>query len=176
MIISHSKKFILFSPWKTASSTTNTRLNSYNQSPYSSFFHFNKNLNRIVHQHMICADFMSLPERKLKYLLGSFVRNPYDKVYSGFQQLQKDLKNQPSFEYESPWVMNHVMRQLSENSAQLRQAQYDFDGWVTLLTEEQIYEAGRNSNFPLHPAHYWTHIADKKYRIKLQKIYKIENT
>ena len=125
---------------------------------------------------MICADFMSLPERKLKYLLGSFVRNPYDKVYSGFQQLQKDLKNQPSFEYESPWVKNHVMRQLSENSAQLRQAQNDFDGWVTLLTEEQIYEAGRNSNFPLHPAHYWTHIADKKYRIKLQKIYKIENT
>ena len=38
--------------------------------------------------------------------------------------------------------------------------------------EEQIYETGNNSNFPLHPAHYWTHIATEK---KVDFIGKVEN-
>lgn len=50
------------------------------------------------------------------------------------------------------------MKQLAENFAQLSRAQFKFDDWLQLVSEDQIYEAGRNSNFPLHPAYYWTHL------------------
>ena len=36
----------------------------------------------------------------------------------------------------------------------------EFQRVLGLLRDEQVYEVGRNTNFPLHPAHYWTHIAD----------------
>lgn len=78
------------------------RLEEYNDSPYDRFFYFNSYLNRIVHQHIICADFACLPESKLGYFTASFVRNPYDRVYSGFRQLQKDLREQPHAIYAEP--------------------------------------------------------------------------
>jgi hypothetical protein len=46
------------------------------------------------------------------------------------------------------------------NFAQLCRAGFDFDAWLASVRDEQIYEVGRNTNFPLHPAYYWTHIAD----------------
>jgi hypothetical protein len=55
------------------------------------------------------------------------------------------------------------MRQLENNLAQLRAANFQFDEWLHLVGEEQIYEAGFNTNFPLHPAHYWTHIAGNTF-------------
>jgi hypothetical protein len=54
------------------------------------------------------------------------------------------------------------MKQLAENFAQLCNASFRFDEWLDLVGDDQIYEAGRNTNFPLHPAHYWTHIAGRK--------------
>ncbi len=54
------------------------------------------------------------------------------------------------------------MKQLAENFAQLCAAQFDFNKWLDIICDEQIYEIGRNTNFPLHPAHYWTHIATKQ--------------
>jgi hypothetical protein len=62
--------------------------------------------------------------------------------------------------------------QLAENFSQLCQAGFEFNKWISLLREEQIYEIGCNSNFPLHPAHYWTHISDEK---KVNFIGKVEN-
>ena len=162
MIISHKKRFVMFLPWKTASQTTALRLEPYNESPYEIFFYFNTYLNRIVHQHLTCADFACLPESELGYSVASFVRNPYDRVYSGFRQLQKDIHQQPHFNYPEPWIRNHVMKQLAENFAQLCQAQFKFNEWLELVTEEQIYEIGRNTNFPLHPSHYWTHMAGQQ--------------
>ena len=151
-------------PWKTASQTMALRLEPYNESSYSRFFYYNKYLNRVVHQHLTCADFSCLPESKLGYFTASFVRNPYDRVYSGFRQLQKDIEIQPQAHghYPSPWIERHVMKQLEENLEQFKKAEFKFDNWLELVSEEQIYEAGRNSNFPLHPAYYWTHIADKQ--------------
>jgi hypothetical protein len=162
MIISHSKKFVMFLPWKTASQTILARLENFNESPYSRFFSFNSHLNRVVHQHLTCSDFNCLPEVNLGYFSASFVRNPYDKVYSGFRQLQKDIEQQPLMKFESPWVKELVLTQLTENTKMLAKANYNFDNWVELIDEYKIFEQGRNTNFPLHPAHYWTHIAGKK--------------
>jgi hypothetical protein len=65
--------------------------------------------------------------------------------------------------FTKPWIRELVLKQLEENDAQLRKAEYEFDNWVTLLTEDQIYEAGRNSNFLLHLCHYWTHVGGLQY-------------
>lgn len=162
MIISHKNRFVMLSPWKTASQTVNLRLQGCNESPYDRFFYFNTHLNRVVHQHITCADFLCLPESKLGYFTASFVRNPYDRVYSGFRQLQADIQKQPLSHYPESWIRDLVMKQLAENFSQLCLAQFKFDEWLELVTDEQIYEAGRNTNFPLHPAHYWTHVAGKQ--------------
>ena len=162
MVISHEKRFVLLLPWKTASQTLSLRLGPYNDSPYEPFFYFNAYLNRVVHPHVTCSEFACLPESKLGYLLAAFVRNPYDRVYSGFRQLQVDLRTHPHATYSERWVHVHVMEQLSENFAQLLRAEFDFDRWVDRLDEEQIYEVGRNTSFPLHPAHYWTHVAGQQ--------------
>jgi hypothetical protein len=163
MVISHSKKFVMFLPWKTASQTMSLRLQPFNDSPYNPFFYFNAYLNRVVHQHLTCAEFVCLPESRLGHVAVSFVRNPYDRVYSGFHQLQKDIREQPFFDYPNRWIRDLVMNQLSENFSQICQAGFQFDRWVELIRDEQIYEIGRNSNFPLHPSHYWTHIAGEQF-------------
>jgi hypothetical protein len=165
MIISNSKKFAMFLPWKTASQTMVARLQQFNETPYSRFFEFNRYLNRVVHQHMTCADFLGLPESKLEgYFIGSFVRNPYDRAYSGFRQLQIDIAQQRAADYyPSNWIRSLVMKQLDEIESQLRTANYEFDAWFLSVSEEQIFETGRNTNFPLHPSHYWTHIADTQF-------------
>jgi Sulfotransferase family len=162
MIISHQKRFVMFLPWKTASQTMSVRLLRYNDSPYDSFFYFNPYLNRVVHQHLTCAEFACLPESKLGYFAASFVRNPYDRVYSGFRQLQKDIREQTRAVYPEPWIRDHVMKQLSENFSQLCQAGFDFDRWMGWLGDEHVYELGRNTNLPIHPSHYWTHIAGRQ--------------
>jgi hypothetical protein len=151
-------------PWKTASQTMALRLEQYNECRYSRFFYYNEYLNRVVHQHITCADFACLPESKLGYLVASFVRNPYDRVYSGFRQLQKDIEIQPQAHghYPTPWIERHVMKQLAENQEQFKKANFQFDQWLGSITQEQVYEAGRNSNFPLHPAYFWTHVAGKQ--------------
>lgn len=162
MVISHKKKFVMYLPWKTASQTIELRLRAFNESPYDLFFYFNPFLNRVVHQHITCCEFMNFPESKLNYFSASFVRNPYDRVYSGFRQLQKDIQYQPLGSYPAPWIKNHVMKQLTENFAQLCLSQFNFDNWLEQIGEEQIFEIGRNTNFPLHPSYYWTHIDGKQ--------------
>ncbi len=162
MIISHARRFVVYAPWKCASSTLHARLAPYNESPYDRFYDFNPLLNRVVHQHITCADFAALPESRAGYLTAAFVRNPYDRVYSGFRQIQRDLAEQPGMTYRQPWIRDLVLEQLSENAAQLARADHDFDTWVALLREAQVLEAGRNTSLPLHPAHYWTHHADRQ--------------
>lgn len=149
-------------PWKTASQSLFVRLEAYNQSPYDRFFHFNPYLNRVVHQHVTLADFSALPESAMGLAICTFARNPYDRAYSGFRQLQKDLAEQWDATYPEPWIRDLVRKQLTENRLQLEKADYDFDRWVDGLTEDQVLEAGRNSNFVLHPVHYWSHVAGEQ--------------
>ncbi len=157
MIISHRHRFVILAPWKAATQTTRARLGVYCESPYDVFYELNPVLKRVVHQHMTYADFCALPESRLGLRTAAFVRNPYDRVYSGFRQLQKDIKQQPMSDFPSPAVRRLVMDQLSENFAQLCRAGFQFDAWLELIEDHQIFEAGRNTSFPLHPAHYWTH-------------------
>jgi hypothetical protein len=157
MIICPSKRFVILAPWKTASTTIRARLGSYCESPYSVFYYFNPTLKRVVHQHLVYADFAALPEARRGYRTAAFVRNPYDRVYSAFGQLQRDIREQPSAEFPSEAVRRLVMAQLTDNFAQLSRARFDFDEWLGLIDDHQVLEVGRNSSFPLHPAHYWTH-------------------
>ena len=164
MILSHRHQFLLLAPWKTASSTAHLRLESYNESRYNRFYEYNPHLQRVVHQHITYAEFAALPESREGYFSGAFVRNPYDRVYSGFLQLQKDIQRQPFEPFPNPWVKALVMRQLADNLMQLAAGEFDFDKWFGLVEEQQIYEIGRNSSFPLHPAHYWTGI-DREQKV-----------
>jgi hypothetical protein len=158
MIISHSKQFILLSPWKTASSTCHDSLAAYSESPYPRFFHFNPWLNRVVTQHLTLADLLALPEGKLDYRRAAFVRNPYDRAYSGFLQLQRDFSDQPKVGIDPGWITQLVRSQISRNMARVIAAGFDFDDWIALVPEYEIHEAGHNTNMVLHPCHYWTHI------------------
>jgi len=157
MILNYDKKFLIFSPWKNASSTLHRRLENFNQSPYPRFYYFNENLKRIVHRHITIADFKSLPEYLLDLKKIAFIRNPYDRVYSGFLQIQKDIKARPKMVFPEAWIKNYVLQQLKVNEQKLVQANYDFNQWVSILEPEDIYQIGGNSSLPLHPTHYWTH-------------------
>lgn len=172
MIISHSKKWAVFEPWKCASSTLFARLSVHDESRSSRSYHFNPYLNRVVHHHITCADFVALPEGRLGYDTFTFVRNPYDRCYSGFSQLRKALVNQSKWQFEQPWIKSLVSAQLAEIERELAVARGDFDTWLLAVREEQVFEIGRNTTFVLHPAHYWTHIGGERY---VDWIGKVEN-
>jgi hypothetical protein len=78
--------------------------------------------------------------------------------------LQRDFQQHPTAEFPAPWIRALVMQQIAENFAQLAAGGFDFDRWFELIEEHQIYEVGRNSSFPLHPAHYWTGL-DKEQKV-----------
>lgn len=160
MIICHSRQFVLLALWKTASQTCHASLEQWNESTYSRFFHYNPSLGRVVHQHATLADLMAMPEGKLGYRLAAFVRNPYDRAYSGFRQIQRDFEMQPRIDTQCDWVNALVRTQIAENMARVISAGFDFDAWIAALPEYEIYDAGPNTNMPLHPAHYWTHLGD----------------
>ena len=133
------------------------RLGCYNESTYARFFYFNDVHKRVMHQHITFSEFLSAagvtvagPCRILS------LRNPYDRVYSGFLQMQRDIATQPSAPFPArPWIRELVMAQLDENRKLLIKAEYDFNKWILAIPEYAIFETGRNSNFPLHPSHYW---------------------
>lgn len=158
MLISHAYRFSLLMPWKTASSTCRQTLRKYDESPYQQFFAFNPYLNRVVTQHLTLAEFLALPEGRLDYRIAAFVRNPYDRAYSAFIQIQRDFENQPKFHFAESWIGDLVRAQIAENMSRVISAGFDFDRWLGALPEYEICEVGRNSNMKLHPAHYWTHV------------------
>lgn len=148
---------MLLAPWKTASQTCHASLEAYNDSRYERFFYFNKRLGRVIHQHATLGDFLALPEAELGYKIAAFVRNPYDRAYSGFIQIQRDFESQPRISVNPEWISNLIRVQIGENMARIIAAGFDFDKWIANLPEYEIYDSGRNTNMPLHPAHYWTH-------------------
>jgi hypothetical protein len=158
MIIIPDNKLVLLLPWKTGSQTLRTRLHPFNRSLYPEFFHFNPHLNRVVHQHLILADFAVLPESREQPALAVFVRNPYDRVYSGFQQLIRDVAQQPHWAFPTLWIKDLVVEQLTCHHAALSQARFDINTWFDALPVHAVMEAGRDTSLPLHPAHYWTHM------------------
>lgn len=174
MIYSPQHKLVILLPWKTGSQTLRARLQRINASPYPEFFHFNRHLQRIVHQHLTLADFMGLPESREGCRLAVFVRNPYDRVVSGWRQLLKDVASQPSAAFEAPWIRELVTQQLSDNFAQLCKAQFALDPWFQQLPAYQILEAGRDTSLPLHPAHYHTHLGGRQVASFIGRVERFE--
>jgi hypothetical protein len=172
MILSPAHQLAMLLPWKTASQTLRSRLQAINQSPYTENFHLNTTLHRVVHQHLVLADFLKLPENKPGMKLAVFVRNPYDRVYSGFMQLMRDVASQPKWVFEAPWIGALVRQQLSENFESLCKAQFNVNRWFLSLPEYAFHDVGRNSSLPLYPAHFWTH-SDGQLRAAF--IGKVEN-
>lgn len=152
----------MLTPWKTASQTLQSRLKPYDESTYPKYYYFNPHLNRVVHQHITCADLACLPEGQVGYFVGAFVRNPYDRAYSGFWQLQRGMVEQQKWTYQDPWIGDLVKKQWAELHSQFCRAEFEFDKWIKIVGDELVYEMGNNSSFNLHPAHYWTHVAGKK--------------
>lgn len=162
MLISHDLKLVILSPWKCATSTIHATLAEYNQSPYDRFFHFNAILNKVVHQHITLADFLNLPESRLGYSEAVFIRNPYDRAYSGFLQVQRDFSDQPKAHYPQNWIADLVKSQIASNMDLVIKSGFDFDEWIKIIPEYEIRDTGKNTNFPLHPLHYWTHHKGKR--------------
>lgn len=93
MIISDTKKMIVFQPWKCASSTLHLRLGQYDNKKYPQDVYYNEILKKISHKHILMEDFFKLPESSLNYSRICFVRNPYDRMYAGYLQLKQQIKN-----------------------------------------------------------------------------------
>ena len=158
MILIPEKKLAMLLPWKTGSQTLRARLHGFDRLPYPKFFHFDPFLNWVVRQHLILADFAARPESREGAALAVFVRNPYDRVYSGFQQLIRDVAEQLGWASPAAWIRDLVVEQLPYHGHALGQVRFDVNAWFDALPVHAVVEAGRDTSLPLHPAHYWTHL------------------
>jgi hypothetical protein len=158
VILSPDHKLAMLLPWKTASQTLRLRLGGINRSTYPAFFHFNAHLRRVVHQHLTLSDFLVLPESKLGCRLAVFVRNPYDRVYSGFRQILRDITGHPGRAFPELWIRDLVTEQLARDYALLARAQFNVDAWFQMLPAQDLFDSGHNVSLPLYPVHYWTHV------------------
>ncbi len=172
MIISHKYKLVILLPWKTASQTLRLRLRHIDESPYPQLQYFNLHLNRVIHQHITLLDFMALPEASMGYKLAVFIRNPYDRVFSGFQQIIRDFTNQPRMNIAHPWVQELINQQLSDNFQEVCKSGYNINYWFLRLPLYKIFEAGRDTSLYLHPNYYWTH---KQGKIIVDFVGRVEN-
>ena len=102
MIVSDSHQFICFRPWKVASSTLGARLGRYDCGRYPPEPHFNAHLQKDISKHIALRDFAGLPESSEPYYRFTFVRNPYDRIYSGFLQRRWRLLNDDEFLQSDP--------------------------------------------------------------------------
>lgn len=69
------------------------RLNKFDDARYPQGEYFNDILGKISHRHIALKDFSKLPESRQNHARFSFVRNPYDRFYSGFLQRQVRLSS-----------------------------------------------------------------------------------
>ena len=157
MILIPERKLVILLPWKAASQTLRARLAPLNKSPHGPFFRFDRHLGCVVHQHLTLGQFLALPESRQGHRLAVFVRNPYDRVFSGFLQLQRDIRQQPSAAFPAPWIRQLVLHQLTGHQRSLTMAGNNLDSWFRELPVAKVLCAGQDSNLPLHPCHYWTH-------------------
>lgn len=174
MILSFSKKFAILLPWKTASSTIHARIGYCNESPHSRFFHYNKDIQTVTHQHITLIQFLSLPISSDFEFKAAFVRNPYDRAWSAFRQIRRDIDEQPNAEFPENWIRELVLEQLAKNRESLTAAGGDFDTWIKNLKDSDVFCVARNSNLPIYPLHFWTHFAGNKCVDFVGKVEKFE--
>ena len=85
------------------------------------------------------------------------------------------MVEQQKWTYPDAWIGDLVKKQWSDIHAQFVRAEFEFDKWISLIGDEQVYEIGNNSSFNLHPAHYWTHVAGTKIANFVGKIEAFES-
>jgi hypothetical protein len=157
MLLIPDSRLALLSPWKTASQTLQARLGPLAERPYPALPDFNASLRRVVHQHLTLADWDALAGNRSGFELAVFVRNPYDRVVSGFRQLLRDIQVLPRLRHPSPLVAGLIAEQSARVYAGLSSAGFDLNRWFDALPLHALHEAGHNVCLPLHPATYWTH-------------------
>ena len=157
MIVSHRHRFVVLAPWKTASTTIRARLGDYCESRYDTSFHFNTHLRKISTQHLTLAEFLRLPEARLGYRLATFARNPYDRAFSGYLQVCRDLIGMPAWTFPTPWIASTMREASIEQQRMVDAAGGSFDRWIELLSATWEPGAGRDI-VPLFPASAWTHV------------------
>ncbi len=158
MLLLPESRLALLLPWKTASQTLRARLEGLATSPYPKAWHFNPWLRRVAHQHLTLHDWAALPESSLGYELAVFVRNPYDRVVSGFMEVQRAFRYLPRFPFAVPWIRDLVIEQLSCEWSAMSRAGFDVNRWFQQLPEHAVLDSAARSTFMLlHPCVYWTH-------------------
>jgi hypothetical protein len=133
----------MFLPWKCGSTTCQNRFNKYNESPYPHSTQFSKILNKISHKHIHLSDFKKLPESKLDYYKISWIRNPYDRLYSGFGQ-------------------RHLRVMIKKDQLDADDARYVQEGWDSWLENYMSQSLGTDEIFGGYGFQY-THLSDKQY-------------
>lgn len=97
MIVSDKKKFIMFCPPKTGSTTLTHRLLAYDSR--DNFYYqprWNEEKFKLEElKHLTYGEFLAYEDSKLldRYFSFCFVRNPYDRLYSGFLMRCHHIKN-----------------------------------------------------------------------------------
>ena len=128
MIVSHKKRFIWFQPAKVASTTIYERIKKYNECNYPQENYFNLILNKNSCKHLTLSDFSELPESNLKYKKVSFVRNPYDRFYSSFEQAKHDFLEKYDDFSSRPWgkVLKEGFLSFAEFALNMHKENKDF--------------------------------------------------
>ncbi|KPA20919.1 Sulfotransferase family protein [Shimia sp. SK013] len=98
MIVSDTPPFVWLLPWKCGSTTVKRRLVELDTKRAPSFRHFNQIIGAHVDKHIPLDQAAQLPDASPKLQRATLVRNPYDRMYSGFMQRKKRLaKNPPEY-------------------------------------------------------------------------------
>jgi hypothetical protein len=141
MIVSDVKKFIIFQPWKCASTTLYIRLKKYDSEHYPQDIYYNEVLKKYSHKHIRLSDFIQLPEASLDYTKICYVRNPYDRIYAGYLQLLKEMKQGNDIP-----MINHIK-----------------EGFNTYLKYYTLPVYESTDEFWGGKLHEYTHFENKKY-------------
>ena len=139
MFISDEYKLIVMLPQKCASSSLQLRLQSI-RSPESLDTHprYEKELGKYISKHITIKTALKLKAYKsrLDYHKACFVRNPYDRVYSWFQWLEKSSKrlieevhSGDLFEMER---VAHMTRSRDRKLKKMKEADYEFNRYLKL--------------------------------------------
>ena len=133
MIVSDSKKFIMFCPPKTGSTTLTNRLIGYDSR--NNFYYqprWNEEKLKLEElKHLTYREFLEFEDSALldQYFSFCFVRNPYDRLYSGFLMRCHHIKTvrHPRMP-ENKEYLNKLCRFLQKNS-------FSFNATLPLLTQ-----------------------------------------
>lgn len=143
MIISHRKRFIYFATPKCSSASVRKRLAHLVDRKHKN--HFNPILKRkLMGQHVTYKEFLIIENGSyLSYYKFTFVRNPYDRIYSSFLQ---DIHASKTFE---SWKFFN---------AYLKKINFDFDVYLSDLQTGDLEMDWTNVN--KRPAHLFSHNGD----------------